>query len=294
MSQYKIFNDKMELLIDSHGAELRSLRTSGIEYMWQADAAYWARTSPVLFPFVGGLRNKEYRYEGTTYSMTQHGFARDMEFQLKEQSADSITFVLQDNEVSREKYPFRFLLEIKYTLLDSGVEVAWRVLNTGAEELLFSIGAHPAFNCPFHIDEKQSDYSFVLRKQGKELTQFRNTLLTPQGLASRKQGIISLNNGTLPIAENLFDGDALVIEHYQADEVAILDASGKEYVRVSFDMPLFGLWSPPKKNAPFVCIEPWCGRCDAEDFEGELAEREYSQSLESGAEFRTSYKIMVQ
>ncbi len=293
MSQYKIYNDEIELLIDSHGAELRSLKAMGTEYLWQADATYWARSSPVLFPFVGGLKNKEYRHKGVTHSMTQHGFARDMEFQLKEQTADSITFVLQDNEVSREKYPFPFLLEIKYTLIGTEVEVSWRVLNTGAESLPFSIGAHPAFNCPLHINEKQSDYSFVLRKQGKELTQFQNTLLTPQGLATRNQVVIPLSDGRLPITEDLFDGDALVIEECQADEVAILDPTGKEYVRVTFDMPLFGLWSPPKKNAPFVCIEPWCGRCDGEDFAGELAEREYSQSLESGSEFTISYKIAV-
>lgn len=293
MAQYKISNDIMELVIDSHGAELRSLKASGTEYMWQADAAYWGRTSPVLFPFVGGLKEKKYRYQGVTYPMTQHGFARDMEFQLKEQSQDSITFVLQDNEVSREKYPFHFLLEIKYTLQDNEVEVAWRVLNTGAEVLPFSIGAHPAFNCPLNEGERQADYSFVLRKNGKELTQVQNTLLTPQGLATREQMDVNLVNGKLPIVENLFDGDALVIEDYQADEVAILDPSGKEYVRVTFDMPLFGLWSPPNKNAPFVCIEPWCGRCDAEDFEGELIEREYSQSLESGEEFRVAYKIAV-
>lgn len=293
MSQYKIANSKVELLIDSHGAELRSLRMAGTEYLWQADAAFWARTSPVLFPFVGSPKNKEYRHKGVTYSMTQHGFARDMEFQLKEQTADSITFVLQDDATSRVRYPFAFLLEIKYTLQDTEVEVAWRVLNTGAESLPFSIGAHPAFNCPLNSSESQTDYSFVLRKEGKALTQLTNTLLTPQGLAAREQELIVLEDGRLLISEHLFDGDALVIEDRQADEVAILDPSGNEYVRVTFDMPLFGLWSPPKKNAPFVCIEPWCGRCDAEDFEGELSERAYSQTLESGAEFRTAYKIMI-
>ena len=39
---------------------------------WCGDPKYWGRTSPVLFPFVGAPKNKEYRYEGRTYPMGQH------------------------------------------------------------------------------------------------------------------------------------------------------------------------------------------------------------------------------
>ena len=62
-------------------------------------------------------------------------------------------------------------------------------------------------------------------------------------------------------------------------------------VSVSFDMPLFALWSPPGKNAPFVCIEPWCGRCDAADFEGTLSERAFNNALDAGKTFQTSYTM---
>lgn len=79
--RYVLENDTLRVEIDSFGAELKSVKrkSDDKEYMWYADKKYWGRTSPVLFPFVGNCRNKEYRYGGKTYAIGQHGFARDME-----------------------------------------------------------------------------------------------------------------------------------------------------------------------------------------------------------------------
>ena len=83
--RYTIENVKIRCEIDSHGAELKSFvrKADGKEIMWDANPAYWNRTSPVLFPFVGGVKDKIYRFEGKEYSIGQHGFARDMEFTLE-------------------------------------------------------------------------------------------------------------------------------------------------------------------------------------------------------------------
>ena len=84
MAVYELSNDVISIKMDSRGAELKSLvkRDTGTEYMWRGDPKYWGRTSPILFPFVGGVRDREYRTGGKSYSMTQHGFARDMEFEM--------------------------------------------------------------------------------------------------------------------------------------------------------------------------------------------------------------------
>ena len=66
----------------------------------------------------------------------------------------------------------------------------------------------------------------------------------------------------------------------------------KEFVTVQFEAPVFGLWSCKGRNVPFVCIEPWYGRTDAEDFTGELADREYSNHLNPGEKFEKSFKII--
>ena len=86
---------------------------------------------------------------------------------------------------------------------------------------------------------------------------------------------ILIKDGYLPLTESLFNGDALVMEECQLGRVDLLDENRNMLVSLSFDAPVVGIWSPPHKNAPFVCIEPWYGRCDAEKYDGELQERDY-------------------
>lgn len=76
MALYYLSNSRLSISVDSQGAELRTLRelSSDTEYMWDGNPEYWDRTSPVLFPFVGSLKNGIYRYEGKEYSMPEHGF----------------------------------------------------------------------------------------------------------------------------------------------------------------------------------------------------------------------------
>lgn len=291
MAVYELKNETVAISVHSKGAELKSLKKldTGEEYLWKADPAYWNRTSPVLFPFVGGVKNKEYRTKGQTFSMTQHGFARDMEFDLLSQTDDEIWFVVKDNEETREKFPYAFSLKLGYRLFSQGVEVCWQVENPGEEELPFSIGGHPAFNCPMKEGEKQTDY--FIRFDAKE--KIVSTRISEQGLATDEKDIYELEQGYLPVAEHLFDKDALVIEQGQAKEVSLCRADKEAYLTVKMEVPLFGIWSPPKKNAPFICIEPWYGRCDHENFEGELKERAWGNLLAPGEIWKAGYQIIV-
>lgn len=291
MAVYELKNERISVQIHSFGAELKSLKklSTQTEYMWKADPAFWGRTSPVLFPFVGGVNNKEYRTKGQTYSMGQHGFARDMEFQLLSESEDEIWFVLNSNEETWKKYPYDFVLKLGYRLLSEGVEICWQVENPGAEDLPFSIGGHPAFNCPIEEGKKQTDYIIWFDRDDKVVS----TRLGSTGLATETEDTYMLQNGILPVTEDLFDKDALVIEHHQAKKVALCDKDGNAYLTVSMEAPLFGVWSPPKKNAPFICIEPWYGRCDREGFTGDLKEREWGNMIAPGEVWKASYLITV-
>lgn len=277
--------------INTFGAELASLvnKENGEEYIWNADPAYWKRHAPVLFPFVGSLRNKEYRYDGKTYEMGQHGFARDMEFEMLRAEKTEAWFALQASEETLAKYPFAFRLEIGYKLEKKVVQVYWRVINQDTKKMYFSIGGHPAFMCPIGGEGKQTDY-FITFDTDKDLPYSK---LDANGLVYSRDNLLKTEKGVLAIDAHLFDEDALVIEKDQAHEVSLSRANGKPYLTVRFDAPLFGLWSPAKKNAPFVCIEPWYGRCDAADFDGDLTQREYGHALDTGADFRTVFSIEI-
>ncbi len=132
-------NSELTIKVSPHGAELCSILHDGKEYLWQADPAFWKRHSPVLFPIVGSVWENEYRHEGVSYALTQHGFARDMDFELMLELEDEVRYRLVDSEETRKKYPFPFCLEIGYRIEGKKIEVLWKVINTGTREMHFQI-----------------------------------------------------------------------------------------------------------------------------------------------------------
>ena len=282
-------NEYLKVAVADHGAEINSIirKSDGAELMWQADAAYWGRTSPVLFPLVGNYYEKKSVYDGKTYEMGQHGFARDMEFRCLEETEDRLSFLLEDDDSTHVKYPFSFKLQITYVLTGKKVLVQWNVKNTNDTTMYFSIGAHPAFNCSLN------ESSMVFEKDGKPCEKLVANIIAGDGSGclSKEQDVFSLDNGVLSLSDELFAKDALVIENMQADRVSLLDKNGETVVTVTCPTPLFGVWSPVGKQAPFVCIEPWYGRCDRVGFSQKLEEREYGNTLSSGEVFAGGYEM---
>lgn len=299
--RYTLENEALKVEIESFGAEIKSVKRKADDrqYMWYADAKYWGRTSPVLFPFVGSVKNKEYRYDGKTYTMGQHGFARDMEFSLelvdgkapkegKVTAGSSIWFVLESTEETLAKYPFAFRLHIGYELKDNEVKVLWKVDNTDDKTMYFSIGAHPAFLCPINGEEDKLGYGLAFGGLTNEVHHHGNTA---DGMAVMEDEVLALSDGKVAFTPGFFDKCTYMVEGNQTGEVSLVDKEGNAYVTVCFDTPLFAIWSPEKKDAPFVCIEPWYGRCDATDFEGSLEERAYENALAVGENFEASYSM---
>lgn len=280
----ELSNNRVCAKIDYHGAELKSYMRDGKEYMWCGDPAYWNRTSPVLFPFVGAVADGVYSVDGQEFKMGQHGFARDMDFRLVESTNESCKFVLSSNEETLKKYPYEFELYISYQLFENGIEIIWEVVNNGEKDLQFSIGAHPAFNCILN------DSAICILKEGKPLKEFTNSVFG-KGLLTDKKAQINLSDGIMNLDEHSFDGDAYVLENSQADQIDILTKEYEKVLSVKFTSPLVGIWSPPGKNAPFICIEPWYGRADKEGFSGDIKEREWNNSLAPGKSFKVSYCI---
>ena len=138
-------NDKITLQIAEHGAELVSINVNNTEYLWQGDPKFWGRHSPVLFPIVGRVWNNQYHHEGITYEFRQHGFARDMDFQLTYEEDNALIYTPESSQGTLNKYPFPFVLEIGYRLKGKSNRSDVSVQNTGDKDMYFQIGAHPAF-----------------------------------------------------------------------------------------------------------------------------------------------------
>ena len=283
--KYILQNQKLHLEADTSGAELTRICgvENGREYLFDADPAYWKRHAPVLFPIVGSLKDKKLVIEGKDYPMGQHGFARDREFVLTEQTENSLWFALEADDESRKAYPYDFRLEIGYVLEDQTIRVIWKVTNTGEKGLHYQIGGHPAFLCPEGAG---------LRFDSEQPIEYR--LLNGNGLVMDQTYELTTEKGYYKIPADMFDKDALIIEGSQSRKVSLCEPDGTPYLSVGFDAPLYGLWSPAGKNAPFVCIEPWFGRADAASFEGGIEEREYDQMLAPGKAKEYSFTIEIE
>lgn len=288
---YKLKNKNLEVTVSDKGAELTSLKDSeGKEYLWQGDEKYWNRQSPILFPFIGRLKNKEFIYEGKKYPMMQHGFARDMEFTCIEEKKDEIWFEITDNEETYKIYPFKFLLKIGYRLVENKLEVLWEVENTDNKTMYFNIGAHPGFNCPIDGEEDKVGYSLEFNSEGNPKHYGADSAT---GLRLSELSELKLENGRSVINKEYFDETTYIFEDNQISEASIVKPNGDKYVTVKFDMPILAIWSMEKMNAPFICIEPWFGRCDRAEFEGELSEREFNLVLNAGEKFNNVYSIEI-
>lgn len=292
MAVYTLKNEELMVEVKTEGAELISIKDKKkqTEYLWCGDSKYWGRRSPILFPIVGSIKNKEYTWRGKVYTMGQHGFARDCEFIMTQQQEQEIWFSLSANDETKKIYPFEFTLNIGYRLDGRKVTVMWKVENKDETLLPFSIGGHPAFMCPVDGNGKQTDYYIITDAREKLIY---GGIDMESGLLVRDiKNTLELDyEGAFNITDTLFDNDALVVENNQIHKLCLATADKKPYVTMKFDMPLCGIWSPAKKNAPFVCLEPWCGRCDASDFDGELDEREYGITLKQGEVFEQSYEL---
>ena len=290
--RYVIENETMKVEVESLGAELKSMqdKLTGLDYMWCADPEYYKRTSPNLFPIVGSLKDGKYSYDGRDYAMSQHGFARDMEWMAEKKSESEISFYLNSNEETFEKYPFAFGLELNYALTDRDLKVTWNVANPSDEKLYFSCGGHPCFTCPIHGETDKRGYGYHFHTD-EDITYTGIDLVS--GLMLPEEKVLHLADGKAEFTPEFFDGGAYIVAGHQTQKVSLYDPSGRDYLTVSFDAPLFGLWSAEGKDAPYAAIEPWYGRCDRADFHGTWTEREWGNELDAKKTFSGSYSISV-
>lgn len=273
------------------GAELVSLQSkeSQIEYIWQGDAQFWGWHAPVLFPFVGRLKEDCYQYNGRTYTMGQHGFARDCLFEPIEIKQTSVSFLLTSNEETKKKYPFDFRLILSYRLEKTQLTVTYQVQNIGGKTMYFSIGGHPAFNIPLESNLAFNDYYLKFTPQKSRI---QIPLVGP--FADFKQKTLAQTNTTIALRRELFNNDALIFETKGMSKISIESEKSAHSIHVSYEnIPYVGIWTLSEQEAPFVCIEPWWGIADGVETTGDLVDKVGINRLEVEQIFETAYTITI-
>jgi galactose mutarotase-like enzyme len=306
-------NQNLTIKINPKGAELTSVfnHKNQTEYMWSADADFWGKSSPVLFPIVGALKDNLYRFEGKEYHLPRHGFAREREFLVENASDENVTFLLTHDEKTLKVYPFAFEFRLKYVLHENSLSVTYSVKNMGDKTMYFSVGGHPAFAVPLSADTDYEDYYLEFN----QTENFQRWGLVEGGLIASKPTDFLLNTNHLALTKELFYEDAIVLKNLQSTEVILKsdaftksDDSQTEGKKPQSDdsqtegntpqlkfnfkgFPYLGIWAA--KNANFVCIEPWCGIADSENHNQELTEKEGIIALEVGEVFEKTWTIFL-
>ncbi|KRN88940.1 aldose 1-epimerase family protein [Ligilactobacillus ceti] len=284
-------NDVASVTINEFGAELTSFyhKLNNLEYIWSGDAKYWGRHAPVLFPIVGRLKDNTYYLDDQSYNMSQHGFARDLPFEITYQSATKATFTLYSSEKTKEKYPYNFKLSIHYQLIENNLKITYEINNPNPIPLPFAIGAHPAFKVPLKADEERSDYYLSLSPtKARTFLPLKNGLLDLENKSLHNAKKIHLNPET-------FKNDALIFD-LQADETNICLKSRNHPYGVSLtttDARFIGLWSNYPNSGQFVCIEPWWGITDTVNTTQQLSDKYGINILAPFDTFTTMYTISI-
>ncbi|MDR3313404.1 MAG: aldose 1-epimerase family protein [Oscillospiraceae bacterium] len=271
---YHIENEQLFCAVDSLGAQLHSLkgRAGKAEYLWQGNPAVWYGQAPVLFPIVGRLKDDRYQYRGKTYQMPKHGFARKSEFLPVLAERERIVFELKDSEKTRAIYPFAFTLRIEYKLSKNALVATATVANAGEDTMLFSIGAHPGFNCAM---------GDVLRFSQPET--LRSEWITEESLLAGSSYPVLEDATDLVLHEQLFAKDALILQGVRSAQLTLV-RGGEDCVK--FDLgapPVLGVWAKPA--APYVCIEPWFGINDGEAATPDFSQKRLINALAPGDTF---------
>lgn len=281
---YQIENNSFIIQATSAGAEIKRMfaKSWNRELLWvpQDDNAKktWNRSSPILFPIVGKLKDDVYKLKDKSYKMPQHGFARDKNFKCLVCGTSEIEFLLEADQETFKSYPFCFELRVKYFLEDNKLTITYTVKNTDRQDIYFSIGAHPAFNTL-----KLENYEIVFEKKEKGYYQLVNDLVDWNQINSLESNVLKPNR-------ELFSKGALIFKDVKSKYIDLIDTKRHESIRINgTNTPYLGLWA--KDSIPFICIEPWQGVSDDKEHDQNLLTKKGIQMLKENEQFQFSYSV---
>jgi galactose mutarotase-like enzyme len=264
--QYQLENKQFKINILKQGAQLCKFinKLNNEDVLWNGNPDFWAKHSPILFPNIGKIKNDFYSINTQTFQLPKHGFVKDVEWDLVNIDTDSITLKTCSTSKTLEIFPFDFELIVSFILSAKGLKVEHLVKNTGLTNLYFSIGAHPAFKIPFHPNSNLNDYDLHFEKN--EICNELN--LTPDGFLLNTQNNLLNQNSTIPLNEDLFYQDTVIIPDLQSRKLIVKHQkiNEKQLVFSWHNFNYLAIWKP--KNAPFICLEPWQGLPDYNQHDG--------------------------
>ena len=263
---YGLENECLAVGISDIGAEVVSVKAkkTGCEYLWQGDEKFWEGQAPLLFPICGRLPDARYTWRGKTFDMKIHGFAKDSLFTVRGEGTGSLVFTLASDEKTKAQYPFDFLFEVTYTLTENRLATKLCVKNTGEDPLPAVFGLHPGFNVPLDSGLAFEDYYLEF---GDECSP-DSFMFSDRYLLTGKKVPFNLENAKIIRCRRGLFEESIFLDRTPGCVTLKSDRDTKSVTLIYRDFPYLGFWNMP--DAPYLCIEPWCGlpsyEAESEDF----------------------------
>ena len=151
--------------------------------------------------------------------------------------------------------------------------------------MFFSVGGHPAFAVPFIKDCSYTDHYLAFNTPE---TLWRWKL--EDGLIGESSEILPTADNILPLDPALFYEDAIVLKNLQSSMITLGCNKHSHGLHFTFtDFPFFGIWAA--KDAPFVCLEPWCGIADSVTHDQQLKTKEGINELASNEVWQRTWSV---
>lgn len=288
---YTIHNDKLKVGINSRGGELWSIQdTCETQYLWQGDKRYWGDRAFHIFPYIARLTEGKYSYANQEYEMGIHGFLKDTELLADQESEAKIVFRMESSQETLKQYPFTFTFEVQYELVNSSLEITYRVFNKDHKTMYFGVGGHPGFNVPLEEGVDFADYYL-------EFSQLKNAIrvgMSEDCFVTKEDENYLLKGGTvLPLHHSLFDRDAILFKNMDT-EITLKSAKSDKKITVAYpQMNYLGIWHMPHTDAPYVCIEPWSSLPSRKGIVEKLEEQENLIALEAKQTYSNKWTITI-
>jgi galactose mutarotase-like enzyme len=260
--------------ISPFGAELTAWRADGTELIWAKDPAIWDQTAPILFPVVGWTRDGHVTVEGKRYPLALHGFAWKKRFEIAERRADYLRLLLIDDAQTHALYPFAFRFEVEFQLRKGALDNNLIVANTDARPLPYACGLHPAFRWP--LAGSRAEHAIIFEKDEDPDV----PIIGPGGLFSKQKKSTPLVGNRMPLDPPMFARDALCFLNIKSRSLTFDNGAGARLKVTLEDFPHVGFWTLPP--ASYLCLEPWTGHGDPEDFRGDLYQKPSIRILQPG------------
>ena len=271
----------LKIKVNNLGAELTSIEFNGKEKLHNGKT-FWDRQAPILFPTVGRLRDNKTIIEEKEYEIPQHGFAKDMNFETIEKNDIKEIYELKSNKETLKKYPFEFMLNVEYEILEDTLKTKIKVVNTDEKKMFFGLGGHPGFK----LDMPQEEYYFELETEEPEVE-----FMEVEGnyISNKPAKNILKENKIIEITKESFLNDAIMMKKLKSNKITLKQKKDKKTIlEFNFkDFPILAIWSLP--NAPYICLEPWFNYADRVKETGDFKDKEGIITLNAKEEFNCEF-----